>query len=313
MGGSARADERAEAQMNRRRPQHDDAAEVFEEHRRSLTGTAYRILGSWTDAEDVVQDVWLRWANSHAEVENPGKWLTTVTVRAAVDRLRRLKARRETYVGPWLPEPVSLEPEPMYTAELRDSLAVGMMVVLESLSPLERAVFVLREGFAWSHRDIAEALGRSPAAVRQLAHRAQQQVLKARPRFQVDHRLAARSTERFLRACLDGNVKDLLEVLSPDVVMISDGGGETPGPRRSLVGADRVLTFLAGLGRKGTFTGVDFTIGSINTHPGIVISEDHAVLSAMAFDIDPRGRIAAIYVIAAPSKLAHVAPPTAAG
>jgi RNA polymerase sigma-70 factor (ECF subfamily) len=285
------------------------AAEIFEEHRRNLTGTAYRILGSWTDAEDVVQDVWLRWATSHGEVETPGHWLVTVTVRAALDRLRRLKTRRETYVGPWLPEPVSLEPDPAYTAELKNTITIGMLLVLETLSPLERAVFVLREGFAWSHTDIAEALGRSAAAVRQLAHRAQRHVLEARPRFTADEHLAAVSTERFLRACLDGNVEDLLEVLSPDVVMISDGGGEAPAPRRTLVGAGPVLAFLVGLGRKAAFAGADFTIGPINTQPGIITSGGNAVISAVTCDIDHQGRIVAIYAISAPSKLTHVAHP----
>jgi RNA polymerase sigma-70 factor (ECF subfamily) len=289
----------------------DAVTAVFEGHRRTLTGTAYRILGSWTDAEDVVQDVWFRWAASHADVENPGKWLVTVTVRAAVDRLRRLKRRREAYLGPWLPEPVSLEPDPTDTTELKDTIAIGMMVVLESLSPLERAVFVLREGFAWSHADIADALGRSPAAVRQLARRAHRHVLEARPRFTVDDQVARLSTERFLRACLDGDVEALLEVLSPDVVMISDGGGEAPAPRRPLVGAGQVLAFLAGLGRKAVFAGADFTIGSINTQPGVITSEEHAVISATTFDLDPAGRIVAMYVVSAPSKLAHVAHPAA--
>jgi RNA polymerase sigma factor (sigma-70 family) len=162
--------------------------EIFEQHRRQVTGVAYRITGSWTDAEDIAQDVWLRWAKVHQDVDRPRNWLLRVTVRASLDRLRRLKRRRETYLGPWLPEPVSLAPDPEDTAELRDTLMVGMLLVLESLSPLERAVFVLREAFAWDYEDIAEALGRSPAAVRQLARRAHQHVEQARPRFAVDER-----------------------------------------------------------------------------------------------------------------------------
>jgi RNA polymerase sigma-70 factor (ECF subfamily) len=285
------------------------ADEVFEEHRRALTGAAYRILGSWTDAEDVVQDVWLRWAAGHATVADPSRWLSTVTVRAALDRLRRLKSARERYLGPWLPEPISDDPGPEATAERRDTLALGMLVVLESLSPLERTVFVLREGFAWSNADIAEALGKSQDAVRQLAHRAQHHVRQARPRFTVDRDLAAASTELFLRACLDGNVQNLLEVLAPDVVMISDGGGEAPAPRRALVGADQVLAFLAGLGRKDAFAGATFAIGTVNAQPGLITCIDDAVVSAMSFDTDAQGRITAIYVVAAPSKLTHLAPP----
>jgi RNA polymerase sigma-70 factor, ECF subfamily len=281
-------------------------AEVFEQHRRHLIGVAYRITGSWTDAEDIAQDVWLRWADAHSDVHRPGKWLLRVTVRASVDRLRRQKRRRETYLGPWLPEPVSLAPDPEDTAELRETLTLGMLLVLESLSPLERAVFVLREAFAWDYEDIAEALGRSSAAVRQLASRAHQHVEEARPRFAADERHAAKSTERFLRACLDGNVEDLLRVLSPDVVMLSDGGGEAPAPKRPLVGASEIISFLAGLDRKAVFADAGFTLGPINTRPGIITSAHGQVLSAMTFDHDKSGRIVAIYVVSAPSKLTHI-------
>jgi RNA polymerase sigma factor (sigma-70 family) len=280
--------------------------EIFEQHRRHLTGVAYRITGSWTDAQDIAQDVWLRWANAHRDVDTPSNWLLRVTVRASLDRLRRLKRRRETYLGPWLPEPVSLAPDPEDTAELRDTLMVGMLLVLESLSPLERAVFVLRDAFAWDYEDIAEALGRSPTAVRQLARRAHQHVEQARPRFSVDERRAAESTERFLRACLDGKVDDLLQVLSPDVVMYTDGGGEAPAPKRALVGAREVLSFLAGLGRKNAFADAVFRLSHINLRPGIITSTAGQVLSAMTFDHDRSGRIVTIYVISAPSKLAYV-------
>jgi RNA polymerase sigma-70 factor, ECF subfamily len=286
--------------------------EIFEQHRRQLTGVAYRITGSWTDAEDIAQDVWLRWANAHPDVDRPRNWLLRVTVRASLDRLRRLKRRRETYLGPWLPEPVSLAPDPEDTAELRDSLTVGMLLVLESLSPLERAVFVLREAFAWDHQDIAEALSRSPAAVRQLARRAHQHVEEARPRFVVDERRAAESTERFLRACLDGDVEDLLRVLSPGVVMYTDGGGEAPAPKRALIGVREVVSFLDGLGRKNALADATFALGPVNMRPGIITSTARHVLSATTFDYDPTGRIVAIYVISAPSKLAHISATAAA-
>lgn len=285
---------------------------IFEQHRRQLTGVAYRITGSWTDAEDIAQDVWLRWANAHPDVDRPRNWLLRVTVRASLDRLRRLKRRRETYLGPWLPEPVSLAPDPEDTAELRDSLTVGMLLVLESLSPLERAVFVLREAFAWDYQDIAEALSRSPAAVRQLARRAHQHVEEARPRFVVDERRAAESTERFLRACRDGDVEDLLRVLSPDVVMYTDGGGEAPAPKRALVGVREVVSFLDGLGRKNALADATFALGPVNMRPGIITTTARQVLSATTFDYDPTGRIVAIYVISAPSKLAHVSATAAA-
>jgi DNA-directed RNA polymerase specialized sigma24 family protein len=250
--------------------------------------------------------VWLRWADAHLDVARPHSWLVRVTVRGSLDRLRQLKRRRETYLGPWLPEPASLAPNPEDTAELRDTLAVGMLLVLESLSPLERAVFVLREAFAWDNADIAEALNRSPAAVRQLAHRARQHVDQAGPRFPADDRQASESTERFLQACLDRNVEELLRVLSPTVVMLSDGGGEVRAARRALVGAQEVLTFLAGLDRKDVFGDATFTLGQVNMHPGIITSTGGRVLSAMTFDYDKSGRIAASYVVLAPSKLTHV-------
>jgi RNA polymerase sigma-70 factor (ECF subfamily) len=272
-------------------------AEIFEQHRRLLTGVEYRITGSWTDAEDIAQDVWLRWADGHSDVERPRNWLLRVTVRASLDRLRRLKRRRETYIGPWLPEPVSLAPNPEDAAELRDTLAVGMLLVLESLSPLERAVFVLREAFAWDYEDIAEALGRSPDAVRQLARRAHQHVERARPRFAVDERRAAESTERFLQACLDGDVDDLLRVLSPDVVMYTDGGGEAPAPKRALVGANEVLSFLAGLGRKKALADARFTLAYVKMRPGIITSTEDQMLSALTFNYDRYGRIAAMYLV----------------
>ena len=280
--------------------------EIFEQHRRQLTGVAYRITGSWTDAEDIAQDVWLRWAKLHQEVDKPRNWLLRVTVRTSLDRLRKLKRRRETYLGPWLPEPVSLAPDPEATAELRDTLMVGMLLVLESLSPLERAVFVLREAFAWDYEDIAEALGRSPDAVRQLARRARQHVEQAGPRFAVDERRAAESTERFLRACLDGDMEDLLRVLSPDVVMYVDGGSEAPAPKRALVGAREVLSFLAGLGRKKALADARFTVGYVNMRPGIITSTEDQLLSALTLDYDQSGRIVAIYVVSAPSKLSHI-------
>ena len=250
--------------------------------------------------------MWLRWAKGHSDVERPRNWLLRVTVRASLDRLRRLKRRRETYLGPWLPEPVSLAPNPEDTAELRDTLAVGMLLVLESLSPLERAVFVLREAFAWDYEDVAEALGRSPDAVRQLARRAHQHVEQARPRFAVDERRAAECTERFLRACLDGNVDDLLRVMSPDVVMYTDGGGEAPAPKRALVGANEVLSFLAGLGWKKALADARFTVGYVNMRPGIITSIEGQVLSALTFDYDRYGRIVAMYLVSAPSKLGHI-------
>jgi len=218
----------------------DAVAAAFEGHRRLLTGIAYRILGSWTEAEDLIQDVWPRWETNAADVESPEGWLRRVTVRAAIDRLRRLQRRRETYPGPWLPEPVAMLPDPAQVVEDRDSVSVGMLLVLETLSPLERAVFVLRQGFDWSHEEIGDVLGRSATTVRQLDHRARRHVADRRPRYEADETTARATAESFLRACLNGDVTGLLAMLAPGVVLHSDAGGEARAPRRPIREAKKV-------------------------------------------------------------------------
>jgi RNA polymerase sigma factor (sigma-70 family) len=183
----------------------------FTEHRDLLTGVAYRILGSAADAEDVVQEAWLRWSQVAAdELISPKAYLVRMTTNLAIDRLRRARARREAYVGPWLPEPVATSPDGEERAELADTLELALLVVLETLSPLERAVFVLREAFGYSHAEIAEVLGRTEPAVRQLARRARDHVRERRPRFDVDRRERRRVTERFIAACAEGDAQVVL-------------------------------------------------------------------------------------------------------
>jgi RNA polymerase sigma factor (sigma-70 family) len=218
-----------------------DTTRVFEDHRDLLIGVAYRILGRVTDAEDVVQEAWLRWSNSRLpDVEDPRAFLVRMTTRLAIDQLRRAKARRESYVGPWLPEPVLTSHDVAEDVALAESILMAMLVVLETLSPLERAVFVLREAFGMPHSEIAEVLGRREEAVRQLARRAREHVRERSTRFETDQATRQRVTERFLQATTSGNLEALMAVLAPGVTLVADGGGRALAPRRPLRGSEEV-------------------------------------------------------------------------
>src|SRR5215203_301773 len=222
-----------------------DPARVFDEHRGLLISVAYRVLGSVTDAEDAVQEAWLRWSGvDHSGVDNPRAFLVRVTTRLAIDRLRRAKARRESYVGPWLPEPILTRQDPAEDAAMAESVSMAMLVVLETLSPLERAVFVLREAFGLPYAEIADVLGRKEEAVRQLARRARDHIRERRTRFKADQTEQRRVTERFLEATVSGDLATLMEVLSPGVTLVADGGGRALAPRRPVRGAEKVARFL---------------------------------------------------------------------
>src|SRR5215210_6646521 len=222
-----------------------DAARVFDEHRGLLVSVASRVLGSVTDAEDAVQEAWLRWSGvDHSGVDDPRAFLVRVTTRLAIDRLRRAKARRESYVGPWLPEPVLTKQDPAEDAAMAESVSMAMLVVLETLSPLERAVFVLREAFGMPYAEIADVLGRKDDAVRQLGRRARDHVQQRRSRFDADQSEQRRVTERFLQATSTGNLDALMAVLSPGVTLVADGGGRVLAPRRPVLGAEKVARFL---------------------------------------------------------------------
>src|SRR5215218_3299277 len=222
-----------------------DVARVFSEHRDLLIAVAYRVLGRVTDAEDVVQEAYLRWSKvDPAAVDDPRAYLVRVTTRLAIDRLRRVKARRESYVGPWLPEPLLTRRDVAEDVELAESVSMAMLVVLETLSPLERAVFVLREAFAMPYAEIADVLGRKEQAVRQLGRRARDHVQERRSRFDADHSEQRRVTERFLEATSTGNLDALMAVLSPEVTLVADGGGRALAPRRPVRGAEKVARFL---------------------------------------------------------------------
>ncbi|MGP3988222.1 RNA polymerase sigma factor SigJ [Streptomyces sp. 3N207] len=291
--------------------------EVFEEHRPVLDGVAYRMLGRVADAEDVVQEAWLRWsAADHAQVREPRGYLVRITTRLAIDRLRQAQSRRESYVGSWLPEPLVTDLDPAaVTAQQQDgadrvvlseSVSLAMLVVLESLSPLERAVFVLREAFGFPYAEIAETLERSEAAVRQLAGRARRHVAERRPRFEVDPKLRRDLTERFLKAAVEGDVQGLVSVLAPDVRMVSDSADGAKAPRRVILGSGKVSRFLAAVGPQGAQDpAFGFRLLELNGGPAALVTYDGRPDVVFSVDVAD-GVIQTVYLIRNPGKLAHL-------
>lgn len=288
-----------------------DQVAIFEDERPLMMGIGYRILGSVSDAEDVVQEAWLRWqATEVARVENPEAFLTTVVTRLSLDRLRRLRARREVYPGPWLPEPVAAD-DPQATVERADSLSVALLVVLQALSPLERAAFVLREVFDQPYPEVAYTLGRTEAAVRQLVSRARHHVEEGAGRFRADRDTHVMVVQRFLAACQSADPGPLLDVLAPDVVVISDGGGVAPAPLRPVSGSDKVARLLLGIAARVP-AGTVYALETFNGQLGIVARANGRAVSAVAVSVAGRA-VRALHVIANPDKLAHLdrqRPPT---
>ncbi|MFD2090254.1 RNA polymerase sigma factor SigJ [Blastococcus deserti] len=296
------------------------SVEVFDRHRRLLFTVAYQMLGSVADAEDTVQDAWLRWsAADRTGVADPRTYLVQITTRLALDRLRSARTRRETYVGPWLPEPLLTgagpvasappEPDPDECAELGEQVSLALLVVLETLSPAERAVFVLREVFGLPVAEVAAALGRSEAAVRQLAHRARSHVDARRPRFDTDRQAQQEVTERFFAACAGGDVEALLAVLAPDVVLISDGGGKARAALRPIVGAEKVARFAAAIAAQGAaIPDLRIEIVEVNGCPGIVARVDGAPFVAVSLVVAD-GIVQQVLVVRNPDKLTGLAQP----
>jgi RNA polymerase sigma-70 factor (TIGR02957 family) len=283
--------------------------EVFEANRELLFAVAYRMLGTVADAEDTVQDAWLRWsAAPRSDVAEPRAYLARTVTNIALNRLRSARARREAYVGSWLPEPVltTAGPGTADRVELAESVSLAMMVVLESLTPEERAVFVLHEVFGFSHGEIAAAIGRSDASVRQLMHRAREHVQARRPRFDVDAGQQREVTERFLAAAGGGDIDQLMLVLAPDVTLISDGGGKARAPLRPIMGAVKVARFLAAISAQ-SYMGIGRSemtaeVAEINGGPGILVTARGRPITAVTTVI-AGGRISAIQLVANPDKL----------
>jgi len=295
------------------------ALAAFDRHRRLLFSVAYQMLGSVADAEDVVQDTWLRWsAADRAEVIDERAYLVQITTRLALDRLGSARARRERYVGPWLPEPLltapvasgAAAPDPAEAAEIGEEVSLALLVVLETLSPVERAVFVLREVFGLPTAEVAGILGRSEVAVRQLGHRAKEHVQARRPRFDTDRRAQREVTERFLAAAISGDVESLLAALSPGVVLISDGGGKVSAARRPIVGADKVARFLAAVGPQGAdLPGLRVEMAEVNGAPAVVAWTDDGPYMALQLVLTD-GLVEQVLYVANPDKLAGLVIPS---
>lgn len=290
----------------------DAHADLFDAQRGTLMGVAYRMLGQVADAEDVVQEAWLRWSRVDADqVADAKAFLVRVTTRLAIDRLRRLKARREDYVGEWLPEPIPtagvIGDNPADAVVLAETLSMAMLVVLEALSPLERAVFILREAFGYSHAEIAESVGRSEVAVRQLARRAREHVDARRPRFDADVALRRDVAERFMVASRRGDLAALMQLLAPDVEFIADGGGVVRAPLLPVRGADRVTRFLLAAGGRVT-PDQRMAIVELNAEPAIVSWIGSQIVAVVSLEIVD-ARIQRILLVGSPEKLRRLGQP----
>ncbi|MBQ1120653.1 RNA polymerase sigma-70 factor [Streptomyces smyrnaeus] len=283
----------------------DPATEAFLAHRNLLFTVAYEVLGSAADAEDVLQETWLQWVKAdRVQVRDQRAFLIRITTRQALNRLRTVKRRREAYVGPWLPEPLLTAPDVAEDVELAESMSMALMLVLETLSPTERAVFVLREVFDISYGEIAAAVDKSPAAVRQIAHRARRYVAARRPRQVVSSNEGQAALESFRRAVEIGDPQALLDVLAPDVVLMSDGGGIKHAALRPVSGAERVARmFAGGIGKVGGTITTDPTV--INGNPALLVRLDGEIDGVMAISVE-NARVTGLYYVRNPEKLSHV-------
>jgi RNA polymerase sigma-70 factor, ECF subfamily len=294
--------------MKREEPISEAVSETFERHRSLLFSISYRMLGSVMEAEDVVQEAFLRWQGaSGRELHAPKSYLSTVVTRLSIDRLRSAKARREEYVGPWLPEPIATGEgsDVAGTVILDETLSMAFLVLLESLTPVERAVFLLREVFDYDYAEIASLVGKSEDNCRQISRRARQSVAARRPRFESSPEQEERLMDSFLEACMSGDMESLLALLSEDSTLWSDGGGKTRAALRPIYGADRVARFISGILRKAP-SGLVVRRASINGRPGFIgYFEDGSPQSVTTFDV-AEGTIRAIRIVVNPEKLRNV-------
>jgi RNA polymerase sigma-70 factor (ECF subfamily) len=288
--------------------------EQFDEHRPLLFSIAYRMLGSVMDAEDVVQDAFLRWQGApDAEIESPKAYLSTIVTRLCLDHLRSARVQREQYVGPWLPEPLVTEeaPDVAETSALHESLSMAFLVLLESLTPLERAVFLLHDVFAYDYAEIARIVGKSEANCRQLGHRARDYVAARRPRFDPSVEQQERLTRQFLQACTTGDLPTLVATLADDITLWSDGGGKVRAAPRPIHGADAVGRFVLGILRKAP-PELETRPARVNGQPGLVSYVDGEPIGVLLFDIAD-DLIRALRLVVNPDKLEHLAGPSAGG
>ena len=279
-----------------------DGTDAFVAHRNLLFTVAYEMLGSAADAEDVLQETWLRWSDVDlAEVRDSRAYLVRITTRLALNRLRTLGRRRETYVGPWLPEPLLTTPDVADDVALADSVSTAMLLVLETLAPTERAVFVLREVFDLPYEEIAEAVEKTASAVRQIAHRARSHVASRRPRTTVTSAERDAVMTRFATAATTGDLQTLMDVLAPDVVLLTDGGGLKSAALRPIEGRDKVVRFLAGVG--GAIEQADVVV--LNGAPALQLWVAGEVDTVVSITMDD-GVVTALYVVRNPEKLGRL-------
>jgi RNA polymerase sigma-70 factor (TIGR02957 family) len=279
----------------------DAATETFLAHRNLLFTVAYEMLGSAADAEDALQETWLRWVGVDlGTVRDRRAYLVRITTRQALSRLRTLGRRKESYVGPWLPEPLLTAPDVAEDVELADSVSMAMLLVLETLTPTERAVFVLREVFDLDYDEIAGAVDKSAAAVRQIAHRARAHVAGRRPRGEVSPAQTRDAIEAFQRAIETGDLQRLLDILAPDVVFLGDGGGVVPAALAPVVGADRVARVLGRIA-----TTASLRPAQVNGHPALIVRRDGEIDTVLAVRLDD-GLISGLYAVRNPEKLSHM-------
>ncbi|MFB8004332.1 RNA polymerase sigma-70 factor [Nocardia sp. NPDC056000] len=286
-----------------------DEIDPFVEHRRLLFGTAYQMLGSVADAEDILQDTWLKWhATDHDSVEHPRAYLVRTVTNLCLNRLTSARATRETYIGPWLPEPLlTVSADAAEETEMADTVSTAMLVVLETLTPVERAVFVLREVFGYSHAEIAGFLDRPETTVRQIAHRARSHVQSRRPRFDADDTARREITDRFMAACHGGDVNALMELLAPEVTLWNDGGGKVTAARRPLYGPDHVARWMLGVMAKPVSAGIRLEPAVINGELGILGKIGEFIVGALTFDL-VGGRIENLRFQLNPDKLSGLRP-----
>ncbi|MEV0388791.1 RNA polymerase sigma-70 factor [Nonomuraea sp. NPDC050643] len=284
----------------------DPATETFVAHRNLLFTVAYELLGSAADAEDVLQETWLRWAGVDLDiVQDRRAYLVRIATRQALGRLRTLGRRKESYVGPWLPEPLLTTPDVAEDVELADSVSMAMLLVLETLTPTERAVFVLREVFALAYDEIAEAVDKSPATVRQIAHRARAHVAARRPREVVSPAETRDALEAFQRAVKTGDLQRLLDILAPEVVLLTDGGGVVKAALAPVLGADMVAHVLSRIA-----AATSLHPAQVNGHPALVLRLDDRIDTVIAVRIEA-GLITGLYAVRNPEKLAYMEQETA--
>ncbi|WP_405136040.1 RNA polymerase sigma-70 factor [Nocardia sp. NBC_01388] len=288
--------------------QPDATIDPFVEHRRLLFGTAYQMLGTVTDAEDVLQDAWIKWhATDRDSVEYPKSYLVRTVTNLALNRLTSARAIRETYVGPWLPEPLLTTTDAAEETEVADTVSTAMLVVLETLTPVERAVFVLREVFGYSHAEIAGFLDRPETTVRQISHRARSHVQSRRPRFDADDASRREITGKFMAACQGGDLNALMELLAPDVTLWNDGGGKVTAARRPLHGPDHVARWMLGVMAKPISAGIYLESAFVNGELSILGKIGDYIVGALTYDVVD-GRIENLRFQVNPDKLDGLRP-----